>query len=88
MLPESLSPTYSAQYAPLAYGLIGAGGSVAGNLLGEEQKDPGRILLEAAGAGGLGALVGSKIGNLGRSSNIVRANYLDTAEGYGQASLP
>jgi len=87
-LPEYLSPVKTAQYAPLAYGLIGAGGSVAGNLLGEEEKDPGRILLEAAGAGGLGALVGSRIGALGKSSNIARANYLDIAEGYGEDALP
>ncbi len=87
-LPEYLSPTKTTQYAPLAYGLIGAGGSVAGNLLGEEEKDPGRILLEAAGAGGLGALVGSRIGALGQSSNIARANFQDIAQGYGEAALP
>jgi len=87
-LPEYLSPTKTAQYAPLAYGLIGAGGSVAGNILGGEEKDPGRILLEAAGAGGLGALLGSRIGALGQSSNLARAKYKDIAQVYGEASAP
>lgn len=61
----AMSPVNTAQYAPLAYGLIGAGGSVAGNVMSGEEKDPGRILAEAAGAGTLGALAGRVIGGAG-----------------------
>lgn len=64
-LQNALSPANTAQYAPLAYGLIGAGGSVAGNMLSGEEKDPGRILAEAAGAGALSALAGRTIGGIG-----------------------
>ena len=64
-LQKALSPANTAQYAPLAYGLIGAGGSVAGNMLSGEEKEPGRILAEAAGAGALGALAGRTIGGIG-----------------------
>jgi hypothetical protein len=60
-----MSPANTAQYAPLAYGLIGAGGSVAGNVMSGEDKDPGRILAEAAGAGLLGVGAGKVIGGLG-----------------------
>jgi len=61
----ALSPANTAQYAPLAYGLIGAGGSVAGNVMSGEDKDPGRILAEATGAGLLGAGAGHVIGKIG-----------------------
>lgn len=63
-LREALSPANTVQYAPLAYGLIGAGGSVVGNVMSGQEKDPGRILAEAAGAGALGALSGGSIANL------------------------
>jgi hypothetical protein len=62
---KAMSPANTAQYAPLAYGLIGAGGSVAGNVMSGEDKDPGRILAEAAGAGLLGVGAGHAIGGLG-----------------------
>jgi hypothetical protein len=87
-LPNSLSPSNSAQYAPLAYGLISAGGSVAGNLMGGEDKDPGRILLEAAGAATLGGLVGSGIQSRAKSSQLTRANVQDITDKYGEAALP
>jgi len=87
-LPNSLSPSNSAQYAPLAYGLISAGGSVAGNLMGGEDKDPGRILLEATGAATLGGLAGSRIQSRAKSSQLARANALDITGGYGEAALP
>jgi len=85
---KALSPTKTAQYAPLAYGLIGAGGSVVGNAMSGEEKDPGRILAEAAGAGAAGALAGRFIGKQGTSSQLGRANYLDVAEGYGEKAMP
>jgi hypothetical protein len=69
----ALSPANTAQYAPLAYGLIGAGGSVVGNALSGEEKDPGRILAEAAGAGALGALAGRSIGQRGAELQKARA---------------
>lgn len=62
---RAMSPANTAQYAPLAYGLIGAGGSVAGNVMSGEEMDPGRILAEAAGAGLLGGVAGRAIGGLG-----------------------
>ena len=85
---KALTPTKTAQYAPLAYGLIGAGGSVVGNAMSGEEKDPGRILAEAAGAGALGALAGRFIGERGASSQLGQANYLDVAEGYGEKAMP
>ena len=85
---KALAPTKTAQYAPLAYGLIGAGGSVVGNAMSGEEKDPGRILTEAAGAGALGALAGRFIGKRGASSQLGQANYLDVAEGYGEKAMP
>jgi hypothetical protein len=53
-----------------------------------EEKDPGRILAEAAGAGALGALAGRFIGERGASSQLGQANYLDVAEGYGEKAMP
>ena len=85
---KALSSTNTAAYAPLAYGLIGAGGSVVGNAISGEEKDPGRILAEAAGAGGLGALAGRYIGKRGAASQLGQANYLDVAEGYGEKAMP
>ena len=85
---KALSPTNTAQYAPLAYGLIGAGGSVVGNAMSGEEKDPGRILAEATGAGALGALAGRYIGKRGAASQLGQANYLDVAEGYGEKAMP
>ena len=70
---QAVSPANTAQYAPVAYGLIGAGGSVAGNVMSGEEKDPGRILAEAAGAGALGALAGRSIGARGAQLQKVRA---------------
>jgi hypothetical protein len=69
---DALSPAVTAQYAPLAYGLIGAGGSVAGNVMSGEEKDPGRIIAEAAGAGGLSALAGRSIGRAGQGLQMAR----------------
>jgi hypothetical protein len=83
----AMSPANTAQYAPLAYGLIGAGGSVAGNVMSGEDKDPGRILAEAAGAGLLGAGAGSSIGQFGAMRQAALPAYnasmkgLDTAAG-------
>ena len=85
---KALSPTKTAQYAPLAYGLIGAGGSVVGNAISGEEKDPGRILAEAAGAGAAGALAGRFIGEGARLRQLGQANYLDIAEGYGEKAMP
>jgi hypothetical protein len=87
-LPKALSFVNTAQYAPVAYGLISAGGSVAGNVLSGEEKDPGRILTEAAGAGALGALGGAAIRGRAFSSNAARLNYPDIAKSYGEAALP
>ena len=85
---KALAPAKTAQYAPLAYGLIGAGGSVAGNVLSGEDKSPGQILAEAAGAGALGATLGGVIGRRGQASQVGRANYPDIAAGYGEKALP
>ena len=85
-LQQALSPANTAQYAPLAYGLIGAGGSVAGNVLSDEQKDPGRILAEAAGAGALGALGGRVIGGAGAKLQKARATQAPVMSAYEQAA--
>jgi hypothetical protein len=85
-LQQALSPANTAQYAPLAYGLIGAGGSVAGNVLSDEQKDPGRILAEAAGAGALGALGGRVIGGAGAKLQQARATQAPVMAAYEQAA--
>lgn len=85
-LQQALSPVNTAQYAPLAYGLIGAGGSVAGNVLSDEQKDPGRILAEAAGAGALGALGGRVIGGAGAKLQQARAAQAPVMAAYDQAA--
>jgi hypothetical protein len=83
----AMSPANTAQYAPLAYGLIGAGGSVAGNVMSGEDKDPGRILAEAAGAGLLGVGAGKAIGGLGEirqaylPKHMAEMNELGTAAG-------
>jgi hypothetical protein len=83
----AMSPANTAQYAPLAYGLIGAGGSVAGNVMSGEEMDPGRVLAEAAGAGLLGVGAGKTIGELGRMRQAVvpiynaSMNELNTAAG-------
>jgi len=83
----AMSPANTAQYAPLAYGLIGAGGSVAGNVMSGEDKDPGRILAEAAGAGLLGVGAGKAIGELGAirqaylPKHMAEMNELGTAAG-------
>jgi hypothetical protein len=87
VIPEALRPANTAQYAPLAYGLIGAGGSVAGNAMSGEEKDPGRILTEAAGAGALGALGGAAIGKAGASLQRVRAAQAPVMEAYNQAAF-
>lgn len=85
-LQQALSPANTAQYAPLAYGLIGAGGSVAGNVLSDEQKDPGRILAEAAGAGALGALGGRVIGGAGARLQKARAAQAPLIASYEQTA--
>ena len=64
----ALSPAKTAAMAPLAYGLIGAGGSVAGNLSDEENEGAGRILTEAALAGLGGAAAGRMIGQIGEDN--------------------
>jgi hypothetical protein len=64
----ALSPAKTAAMAPLAYGLIGAGGSVAGNLSDEENEGAGRILTEAALAGLGGAAAGRAIGQIGKEN--------------------
>jgi len=64
----ALSPAQTAAMAPLAYGLIGAGGSVAGNLSDEENEGAGRILTEAALAGLGGAAAGRVIGQIGKEN--------------------
>lgn len=79
-IQQSLSPANTAQYAPLAYGLIGAGGSALGNVMSGEEKDPGRILAEAAGAGALGALAGRAIGGAGAGLQKARAAYTPKME--------
>lgn len=83
-IQQSLSPAQTAQYAPLAYGLIGAGGSVAGNIASGEDKDPGRILAEAAGAGALGAVGGRVIGNAGARLQKARAAQAPVMTAYEQ----
>lgn len=83
----AMSPTNTAQYAPLAYGLIGAGGSVAGNVMSDEEKDPGRILAEAAGAGALGTLAGRLIGGAGSRLQQARAAQSPVMQAYDQAAL-
>lgn len=83
----AMSPTNTAQYAPLAYGLIGAGGSVAGNVMSGEEKDPGRILTEAVGAGALGTLAGRVIGGAGSRLQQARVNQAPVMQAYNQAAL-
>ena len=83
----AVSPANTAQYAPLAYGLIGAGGSVAGNAMSGEEKDPGRILAEAAGAGTLGALAGRSIGGAGLGLQRARAIQAPVMQSMDQAAL-
>lgn len=85
-LQQAMSPANTAQYAPLAYGLIGAGGSVAGNVLSGEEKDPGRILAEAAGAGALGAVGGRVIGGAGARLQKARAAQAPVMASYEQAA--
>ena len=79
-IQQSLSPANTAQYAPLAYGLIGAGGSALGNVMSGGEKDPGRILAEAAGAGALGALGGSLIRREAAGLQKARAAYTPEME--------
>lgn len=83
----AISPANTSQYAPLAYGLIGAGGSVAGNVISGEEKDPGRILAEATGAGALGALGGRVIGGAGSRLQQARATQVPVMQAYDQAAL-
>lgn len=83
----AMSPANTAQYAPLAYGLIGAGGSVAGNVMSGEEKDPGRILAEAAGAGTLGALAGRSIGRAGQDLQRARAIQTPVMQSMDQAAI-
>lgn len=86
-IQQSLSPANTAQYAPLAYGLIGAGGSALGNVMSGEEKDPGRILTEAAGAGALGALAGRAIGKASTGLQKAREVQGPVMEAYNQAAL-
>lgn len=83
----AISPVNTAQYAPLAYGLIGAGGSVAGNVMSGEEKDPGRILAEAAGAGGLSALAGRSIGQAGLGLQKARAAQAPVMQAMDKAAV-
>jgi hypothetical protein len=84
---DALSPAVTAQYAPLAYGLIGAGGSVAGNAMSGEEKDTGRILAEAAGAGGLAALAGRSIGRAGQGLQMARSIQAPVMQSMDQAAI-
>jgi hypothetical protein len=86
-LKSAFSPANTAQYAPVAYGLIGAGGSVAGNVLSGEEKDPGRILAEAAGAGALGALAGRSIGTQGANLQEARAKQAPLMKAMDRAAV-
>jgi hypothetical protein len=84
----AMSPANTAQYAPLAYGLIGAGGSVAGNVMSGEDKDPGRILAEAAGAGLLGGAVGGTIGKIGGMRQAYLPGYQAEMQGLEALAIP
>ena len=53
----------------------------------DEEKDPGRILTEAAGAGALGALGGRVIGRAGARLQQARAAQEPVMEAYNQAAL-
>ncbi len=74
---EKLSGALAGKYAPLIGALggaaIGAGGSVLGNVVtGQaDEKGPGRIALEALGAGGLGALPGFAGGRLAKQQQVL-----------------
>ncbi len=85
---KALSPANTAGYAPLAYGLIGAGGSVAGNVMSGEDKDPGRILAEAAGAGLLGGAVGGTIGRVGALRQAAAPAYTAEMKGLEALAMP
>ena len=69
---QQLSDALAGKYAPLIGALggaaIGAGGSVLGNVVtGQaDEKGPGRIALEALGAGGLAAIPGFAGGRIAK----------------------
>ena len=73
---EQLSGALAGKYAPLIGALggaaIGAGGSVLGNVVNDQvdKKGPGRIALEALGAGGLAAIPGFLGGRLAKQQQL------------------
>jgi hypothetical protein len=77
---EQLSGALAGKYAPLIGALggaaIGAGGSVLGNVVtGQaDEKGPGRIALEALGAGAYGALPGFVGGRLAKTAQAMKNN--------------
>ena len=74
---EQLSGALAGKYAPLIGALggaaIGAGGSVLGNVVNDQvdKKGPGRIALEALGAGGLAAIPGFAGGRLAKQRQVL-----------------
>jgi hypothetical protein len=74
---EQLSGALAGKYAPLIGALggaaIGAGGSVLGNVVNDQvdKKGPGRIALEALGAGGLAAIPGLAGGRLAKQQQVL-----------------
>jgi hypothetical protein len=77
---RQLSDALAGKYAPLigalGGGAIGAGGSVLGNVVtGQaDEKGPGRIALEALGAGSLGAVPGFFGGRLAKNAQALKNN--------------
>lgn len=74
---QKLSGALAGKYAPLIGALggaaIGAGGSVLGNVVtGQaDEKGPGRIALEALGAGGLAAIPGFAGGRMAKQQQVL-----------------
>lgn len=74
---QQLSGALAGKYAPLIGALggaaIGAGGSVLGNVVtGQaDEKGPGRIALEALGAGGLAAIPGFAGGRMAKQQQVL-----------------
>jgi len=97
---EQLSGALAGKYAPLIGALggaaIGAGGSVLGNVVtGQaDEKGPGRIALEALGAGGLAAIPGFFGGRLAKQQQVLNKTGVELGPlekalyTAGQASAP